>query len=163
MLKEVADRDAEQKFLQKSYADTRRRAAPTELVPGDLVLVRAPKKNKLSPKFDPHPFMVVGSPSPSEVSLRRGRSEIRRSVSAVQPVPPSPILEPASAVATGSEQQSTPHPSPGRTVNAKATDVALPARIEAPPSPPGEVAPSESSVVRSRSGREIRPPIRLDL
>ena len=82
-LKEVAERDAEKKLLQKEYADSTRRAAPKKLEMGDLVLIQAPRQNKLSPRFDPNPFVVVGSSSPSEVILRRGKSELRRSISAV--------------------------------------------------------------------------------
>jgi len=153
--KDIADRDTEQKFRQKEYADSARRAKPTTLAPGDRVLIQAPRKNKLSPRFDPDPFVVVGSPSPSEVTLRRGKSELRRSISAVQPIQ-------TPTIAAGDAAQSS-----GEEAGASAlVDVASSPTEREDSSPPGDASassPAAPNIVRSRSGREVRPPVRLDL
>ena len=55
----VRDRDSEQKSKSKSYADSRRGARPSEVLPGDQVLVQQEKKDKLSTRFNPTPYTVV--------------------------------------------------------------------------------------------------------
>jgi len=52
---EVRDRDSEQKSKSKTYADTRRGASYSEVLPGDQVLVQQEKRDKLSTRFDPKP------------------------------------------------------------------------------------------------------------
>lgn len=56
---EVRDRDNEQKSKSKIYADLRRGARYSEVLPGDQVLVQQEKKNKLSTRFSPTPYTVV--------------------------------------------------------------------------------------------------------
>ena len=55
----VRDRDNEQKSKSKIYADSRRGARYSEVLPGDQVLVQQEKKNKLSTRFSPIPYTVV--------------------------------------------------------------------------------------------------------
>ena len=55
----VCDRDGEQKSKSKSYADSRRGARPSEVLPGDQVLVQQEKRDKLSTWFNPTPYTVV--------------------------------------------------------------------------------------------------------
>ena len=55
----VRDRDSEQKSKSKSYADSRRGARPSEVLPGDQVLVQQEKIDKLSTRFNPTPYTVV--------------------------------------------------------------------------------------------------------
>lgn len=55
----VRDKDNEQKSKSKSYADARRGARYSEVLPGDQVLVQQEKKDKLSTRFDPTPYTVV--------------------------------------------------------------------------------------------------------
>ena len=55
----VRDRDGEQKSKSKSYADSRRGARPSEVLPGDQVLVQQEKIDKLSTRFNPTPYTVV--------------------------------------------------------------------------------------------------------
>ena len=50
----VRDRDSEQKSKSKTYADTRRGASYSEVLPSDQVLVQQEKRNKLSTRFDPN-------------------------------------------------------------------------------------------------------------
>ena len=56
---EVRDKDWRNKIKGKEYADARRRAAPNPLAVGDKVLVKADKKDKLTPTFEPSPQTVV--------------------------------------------------------------------------------------------------------
>ena len=60
MLAIMAERDAEQKSKIKVYADLKLGAKPSDIKPGDTVLVRQPKKNKLSTPFNPEPLVVEG-------------------------------------------------------------------------------------------------------
>jgi len=55
----VLDRDSERKSKNKSHADSRKGARPSEVVPGDQVLVQQAKKDKLSTRFKPTPYTVV--------------------------------------------------------------------------------------------------------
>ena len=55
----IRDRDCEQKSKSKSYADSRRGARPSEVLPGDQVLVQQEKTDKLSTRFNPTPYTVV--------------------------------------------------------------------------------------------------------
>ena len=45
---EVRDRDSEQKSKCKAYADARRDASYSDVLPGDQVLVQQEKRNKFS-------------------------------------------------------------------------------------------------------------------
>jgi len=56
--KTMADRDAEQKSKIKAYADSRLNTNPSNIKPGDTVLVRQTKKNKLGTPFNPEPLVV---------------------------------------------------------------------------------------------------------
>ena len=163
---QAAERDAEKKFLQKSYADTKRRATPTNIALGDQVLVQAQRQNKLSPKFDPEPFVVVGHPSPTEVALRRGRSELRRSISAVKPVPSieCPAVSGESGVVSGQAEQTRCHIDAPESLVDTQTNTAVhvasqPTTKASQPGSPG----NSSGILRSRFGREIRPIDRLNL
>ena len=55
----VRDRYSEQKSKSKSYADSWRGARPSEVLPGDQVLVQQEKRDKLSTRFNPTPYTVV--------------------------------------------------------------------------------------------------------
>ena len=56
---EVNERDAEMKMKAKLYADERRHAGYSDLSPGDKVLVKQNKENKLSTTFANQPHQVV--------------------------------------------------------------------------------------------------------
>lgn len=55
----VADRDREMKQKSKDYCDLKRNAKENQIVPGDELLVKQDKQNKLSPSNHPEPFQVV--------------------------------------------------------------------------------------------------------
>lgn len=56
---EIRDRDNEQKWKGKEYADKTRKAQESKLQEGDLVLMRQPKTNKLTTNYHPVPIRVV--------------------------------------------------------------------------------------------------------
>jgi len=56
--KHIRDRDRMMKAKMKAYADEQSHAKPSDLAPGDTVLLKQPKQNKLSTPFDPRPYQV---------------------------------------------------------------------------------------------------------
>ena len=56
---EMRDKDGEMKAKAKRYVDKKRNAQESDLAPGDQVLVRQERKNKLSTPFAPEPYDVV--------------------------------------------------------------------------------------------------------
>ena len=66
---EVQDRDGEMKAKAKLYAEKKRHAEYSDLVPGDRVLLKQEKQNKLSTPFAPELYDVS----------RNGRSIIIKS------------------------------------------------------------------------------------
>ena len=73
-------RDASQKEKMKEYADQRRRATPCDINPGDAVLVRQPKQNKLTTPYDSVPYTVTERKG-TMVTARRNDKEITRNSS----------------------------------------------------------------------------------
>ena len=56
---EMRDRDGGMKAKAKRYVDKKRIAHQSDLAPGDQVLVKQERKNKLSTPFAPEPYDVV--------------------------------------------------------------------------------------------------------
>ena len=56
---EVRDRDSRMKAKAKVYADKKRNAKESDISPGDKVLVKLERENKLSTPFAPEPHEVV--------------------------------------------------------------------------------------------------------
>ena len=56
---EVRDRDSEEKEKGKDYSDSKRKAVLSDIVPGDKVLVKQNRENKLSPSYRPEPMTVT--------------------------------------------------------------------------------------------------------
>ena len=54
----IMDHDSEEKAKSKLYANTRRGAKPSNICPGDQVLVKQDKTNKLTTTFAPTPHVV---------------------------------------------------------------------------------------------------------
>ena len=51
--------DTEKKEKEKVYADSKRRAASNDITPGDRVLMKRNKENKLSANYHPNPLKVL--------------------------------------------------------------------------------------------------------
>ena len=83
----VLERDRCQKAKMKKYADEKRRAAPSNIKRGDRVLLKQERKNKLSTRYDPDPYVVVGTKGTSVLLKRRAEPEIMRNSSAVRKLP----------------------------------------------------------------------------
>ena len=83
----VLERDRCQKAKMKKYADEKRRAAPSNIKRGDRVLLKQERKNKLSTRYDPDPYVVVGTKGTSLLLKRRAQPEIMRNSSAVRKLP----------------------------------------------------------------------------
>ena len=71
--------DLEKKEKMKD-ADKRQHSKTNDLKVGDTVLIRQPKKNKLSPLFDPKPFKVEARKG-TMVTAKRGSHTITRNIS----------------------------------------------------------------------------------
>lgn len=81
----ISQNDAHSKEKMKSYADKRRNTQSSRISVGDTVLVRQPKKNKLSTPFDPRPYTVTKQ-NGSMFTARRGNHVITRNASHFKPV-----------------------------------------------------------------------------
>ena len=81
---EVRDRDSEQKSKSKTYADTRRGASYSEVLPGDQVLVQQEKRDKLSTRFDPNPYTVLSKHGNSLVVQSKEGVQYSRNTSTYQ-------------------------------------------------------------------------------
>ena len=73
------------KAKAKQYADKKRNAQESDLAPGDKVLVKQERKNKLSTPFAPEPFDVVTKTgnsvvmeSPEGVQLMRNTTHVKK-------------------------------------------------------------------------------------
>ena len=82
---EVRDRDSEMKAKAKLYADEKRHAEYSDLVPGDEVLLKQERQNKLSTPFAPELYDVVsrnGSSivikSPESVLYERNKARLKK-------------------------------------------------------------------------------------
>ena len=84
--KTMAERDAEQKSKIKAYAYSKLGTKPSDIKPGDTVLVRQPKKNKLSTPFNPEP-LVVEEKKGSMVIASDGFKSITRNSSMFKIIP----------------------------------------------------------------------------
>ena len=75
----VSMNDAVSKSKMKEYADKRRHTAPSPLIPGDHVLVKQPKINKLTPLYKSDPYTVVKKHGSMVTAERDGHSVTRNS------------------------------------------------------------------------------------
>jgi transposase InsO family protein len=80
----VRDRDAERKGQGKMYSDAKRGAAPSNIQPGDLALMKKNKENKLSTTFHSDPFKVVEKNGNSVVLESKEGVQYKRNVSHVK-------------------------------------------------------------------------------
>ena len=103
---EMRDRDGEMKAKAKHYADKKRNSQESDLAPGDKVLVKQERKNKLSTPFASEPYDVVTKTgnsvvieSPEGVQLMRNTTHIKKYEEASQnPEETTPLLDVADPV-----------------------------------------------------------------
>ena len=80
--------DSTIKLKIKDYADEKRHTKPSTLTPGDHVLVKQPKTNKLSTPFNPNPLIVTQTKG-SMITATNGSRRVVRNSSFFSRVPDS--------------------------------------------------------------------------
>ena len=66
------------KKKMKNYAEAKRTVSTTDIQVGDTVLVRQPKKNKLTPYYNPNPMQVTAKKGPMLTAKQPGGTRITR-------------------------------------------------------------------------------------
>lgn len=108
--KTIRKNDADSKMKAKQYFDKRHSARESPLAPGDRVLVKQKKINKLTPPYDHRPLVIVKRKG-SMITAKRGEYSVTRNISHFKrlvdvpddydipsaPLPPAPV-PPAPAV-----------------------------------------------------------------
>ena len=82
----LRERDKRSKHKMKTYADSINNAKKTNLTEGDTVLVRQPKINKQTSKFDPKPYCIIQKKG-SMITAKRDDHKITRNSSYFKLVP----------------------------------------------------------------------------
>ena len=82
----LQQKDAESKFKMAHYADQRARAKENFIKPGDTVLVRQPKQNKLSTPYNTSPF-IVEERKGTMITASNGNKSITRNSSQFKQIP----------------------------------------------------------------------------
>jgi len=82
---EVRDRDLEKKEKSRVYTDAKRRAQECDLRPGDPVLMRQERQNKMSTNFEHDPYEVISKhgnsvvvQSPAGVKYKRNVTQVKK-------------------------------------------------------------------------------------
>ena len=105
----VLEKDIIAKRKQKEYADVKRNVRDHGLKPGDIVLARQPKQNKLSTPYDPVPY-CVDRVKGSMVTAEKGGKKLTRNSSAFKKVLADPQLVPVEEpVEIPSDEEEEPH------------------------------------------------------
>jgi len=115
---EMRDRDGEMKAKAKHYADKKRNSQESDLAPGDKVLVKQERKNKLSTSFAPEPYDVVTKTgnsvvveSPEGVQLMRNTTHVKKYEEASQnQEETTPLLDVADLVEPEAEREELSSP-----------------------------------------------------
>ena len=91
--KEAKENEQSRKIYNKSYADKRRFAKRSDIKIGDCVLVKQEKQNKLTPRFNKTPFVVVERKRSCVTAEDSNKRRITRNVSHFKRIPklPRPI------------------------------------------------------------------------
>lgn len=78
--------DSIHKQKMAEYADTRRNTKTSTIKPGDSVLVKQPKTNKLTPPYNPKPYTITEKKG-TMLTAQRGSHRIVRNSSFFKPIP----------------------------------------------------------------------------
>ena len=70
---EVKERETRLKKRMKEYADHKTKAKSSDIKEGDIVLVREPKSNKMSTRYNPAPFQVTSRQGNRITAVRDGK------------------------------------------------------------------------------------------
>ena len=105
---QVKDRQAKQNT--KAYADKKNRASPSDIKPGDKVLVQQERQNKLSTRYDPKPYTVLERKGPSLI-LQQGEGTVfMRNVSHVHKLHQSTVAQDEDDCNNGCEHSTSTQP-----------------------------------------------------
>ncbi|KAL1467284.1 hypothetical protein MTO96_042287 [Rhipicephalus appendiculatus] len=77
--KEVRQEDLTAKLKSKVYADKRRHTKPHVLKQGESALCKQVRRNKLTPNFDPDPYVVTEVQGSKDTAVGRGKEITRNS------------------------------------------------------------------------------------
>ena len=77
---EILDRDSEKKGKGKLYSDAQRNAKESEIVPGDKVLLKQNRNNKLDTPFSSDKYTVIDKNGNSVVVRADDGTEYRRNI-----------------------------------------------------------------------------------
>lgn len=100
MYAEAKDKDSESKQKRVDYADARRGARGNDIVPGDTVLLKQRKANKLTTTFEDEQYEVTSKSgsevvvtSPEGVDYRRNVTEVKRYLQDADLEADTPVVE----------------------------------------------------------------------
>ena len=135
----LRERDARGKLRQKEYADSKRSAQYSDIAEGDRILLNKSRDNKLSPNFQPEPY----------IEDQEGNTKLRNASHMKKFLQPDPCNE-ATETDGGDEAEDMPT---GK--QSEATSLVPQTNIDKHPTLPPE---SSASPLPSRPTRVRRPP-----
>ncbi|KAK7099608.1 hypothetical protein V1264_003723 [Littorina saxatilis] len=151
-----------------SYANIHRHTSPSQLQPGDRVLVKQRKKNTLTTPFHPRPYTIIQKKGSMITAQRGDQHLITRNSSHFKQVQPGPLPEdedeeeeeedaPPSVAPPYTPSSGPPQylPSPGRRLSTTQPAAATPSPVRATPST------AEMSGIASRPARQRQAPTHL--
>ena len=135
--KEATENNTTKKAIMKEYEDWRRHVKIPDMKEGDVVLVKQPMKNKLTPRYNPEP-LVVTKVEGTLVEARNRNKSVTRNVSQFKPVKmPVPESDDESDYAEDS-RDNTQRQDDDRAVNRQGQGVRRSSRIRIQPKPYGQ-------------------------
>ena len=85
--KEACFNDQKKEQYNKEYSDVNRRVKASDIAVGDFVLVKQPKKNKLTTRFETNPYIVVQRNRSQIIAVNRDQRKIKHNVSHFKRIP----------------------------------------------------------------------------
>jgi hypothetical protein len=160
-----ADEAAKQKM--KLYADKRRGAKPNDIEPGDVVLVKQDKTNKLTSPFEGKPYLVTQRKG-SMISAKRGDKVITRNSSLFRKIQLEPETVTGNDPETEDDEPRDTASPPAASQNKAEVTPTGPGPEMKPIQSPAQPAPHTlsgrmqiSSPRKTRSGRTVKRPTKL--
>ena len=101
---EIGETDAKRKEKMKEYADKCSHTKSVDLKVGDTVLIKQPKKNKMSTPFNPEPFKIKEKKG-SMITAQNAERTVTRNASFLKKLPSNIPVHP---VPSDEEDQSSP-------------------------------------------------------
>ena len=169
----IAQNDYMSKTKMCEYTDAKRRTKPCHMKPGDTVLVKQKRQNKLTPPFSPDPYEITARKG-SMVTAQRGNHTITRNSSHFKVMRES---APPPSTPRQAEESDTPPSDTGQLPPSPAsvpTQMSAPLQTSAQMSAPLQTSSSMSAPLQTsaqmsaplqdalrRSSRTKQPPVKL--